>query len=113
MNAQEQPVPPVDQAALDQLLNQPREESKFDEEGREHIGLGQINEAIQEDISEATEIQRVNGDAIAYAPEQQAIGTQLEMMSQISGGANSVMNTSPIRSTRGARAARTKGKIDR
>lgn len=53
----------------------------MDAGGNQHFGLGQINEAQNEDISEATEMMQGNGEAIQYAPAQEAIGTQLEMMS--------------------------------
>jgi len=59
----------------------PAEEAKMDAGGNQHFGLGQINEAQNEDISEATEMMQGNGEAIQYAPAQEAIGTQLEMMS--------------------------------
>jgi len=71
--ADEQPVPPVDQAALDQLLNQHvagdqqafssrvAEEEKLPDGmgGRQQLGLNQIQEMLEEDISEPTEFQQV------------------------------------------------------
>ena len=66
----------------------------------------------EEEISEATEIQRVGGDAIAYGGERQAIGTQLELMSQVSEGHNSIMGSSPIRSSR-ISTRKNKNKIEK
>ena len=65
---------------------------------------------MEEDISEATELQRVqnNQEAINYGVEQiGGLNNQLELMSQAS-GPNSIMNSSPARPQR---RARTKGKI--
>ena len=103
-------MPPLDKEALDELMRQPEEEIKFDDFGQAVNPLSAVHEAIEEDVSEATEIHRIGADAIQYAAEAQAIGTQLELASQVSVGANSVMNSSPIRSSR---RARTKGKIDK
>jgi len=98
---QEQQVPPVDQSALQDLMNQP-----IDEQipvGRQSLGLNQINEALEEEISEPTEIQNHNPGGILYPPENSAITNQLEMASMASEH-NSVMGHSPIRSSRPTRS---------
>ena len=90
-------------------MNQPPEEDKFDDFGRHELGLNQVKELIDEDDEEGTEIQQMghNVDAMQYGPGQVATSNQLEVASMIS-GSNSVMNTSPIRSSR---TRRNKNKI--
>ena len=90
-------------------MNQPVEEGKFDEFGRQYLGLNDVKELIDEDDEEGTEVQRMehNVDAMQYGPGQVATSNQLEMASMVSGSA-SVMNTSPIRSSR---SRRNKNKI--
>ena len=45
-------MPPIDQQALDEMLDQPIIEDDFDadvQDGRDDLGLNQINEALDED----------------------------------------------------------------
>ena len=88
-------------------MNQPDEQQPAD---REAMGLGQIHEVHEEDISEATELQQ-HQQAMQYPPGQEAIGNQLELASMIS-EANSVMGQSPVRSSRPIRS-RQKGRIEK
>jgi len=57
---------------LNQLYKQPAEEEKLpgDEEHREHLGLNQIQEMLEEDISEPTEFHHGehNMEEMQYGP---------------------------------------------
>ena len=61
------------------MLDEPIDhEDDFDKEEHNHrveVGLNQIQEANEEEISEATEVQRIpyNEEGIHYNPEQAAI----------------------------------------
>jgi len=80
-------------------------------DSRQQLGLNQIQEMLEEDISEPTELHHGehNLESMQYGPAMEAIGNQLEINSMISEH-NSVINTSPVRQSR-VRSSRHKGKI--
>ena len=51
-------------------MNQPPEEDKFDDFGRQHLGLNDVKELIDEDDDENTEVHQMghNVDAMQYGP---------------------------------------------
>ena len=92
-------------------VNQPAEEDKDDGFIRRGQLSGIQEQPFEDALSEQsnTELIRMgqNQGNLPYGPGQAAIGNQLEVNSMGSGH-NSVMNTSPVRSTSRVRGSRAK-----